>query len=67
MMEWWNDVRMLCAQYLAALEQMESSGPVHAAVRSAGYVSEEEEEEMMSDEGSSVEEEDVDDDECCCC
>jgi len=56
MMEWWNDVRMLCARYLVASEQMERSGPVHAAVRSAGYVSEEEE-EMESDEGSSVEEE----------
>ena len=37
---------------------MERSGPVLAAVRSAGYVSEEEEE--MSDEGSSVEEEEED-------
>lgn len=53
MMEWWNDVRMLCARYLVASEQMERSGPVEAAVRAAGYVSEEEEEE----EGSSVEEE----------
>lgn len=56
MMEWWNDVRMLCARYLVASEQMERSGPVHAAVRSAGYVSEEDE-ELESDEGSSVEEE----------
>ncbi|KAJ7235597.1 hypothetical protein B0H12DRAFT_135864 [Mycena haematopus] len=55
MMEWWNDIRMLCARYLVASEQMERSGPVAAAVRSAGYVSEEEEE---TDEGSSVEEED---------
>ncbi|KAF8623293.1 hypothetical protein AX17_007465 [Amanita inopinata Kibby_2008] len=52
MMEWWNDIRMLCARYLVASEQMERSGPVAAAVRAAGYVSEEEEEE----EGSSVEE-----------
>jgi len=52
-MEWWNDVRMLCARYLVASEQMERSGPVAAVVRAAGYVSEEEEEE----EGSSVEEE----------
>jgi hypothetical protein len=59
MMEWWNDIRMLCARYLVASEQMERSGPVHAAVRSAGYVSEEE--EMESDEGSSVEEEDEED------
>jgi hypothetical protein len=62
MMEWWNDIRMLCARYLVASEQMERSGPVHAAVRSAGYVSEEEEEEM-SDEGSSVEEEEDGDEE----
>lgn len=61
MMEWWNDVRMLCARYLVASEQMERSGPVHAAVRSAGYVSEEEEE--MSEEGSSVEEEEDEEEE----
>ena len=48
--------------YLVASEQMERSGPVHAAVRSAGYVSEEEEEEI-SDEGSSVEEEEDGDEE----
>lgn len=60
MMEWWNDIRMLCARYLVASEQMERSGPVAAAVRSAGYVSEEEDEE---DEGSSVEEEDDEDEE----
>ncbi|KAH8118154.1 hypothetical protein DFH11DRAFT_1503741 [Phellopilus nigrolimitatus] len=54
MMEWWNDIRMLCARYLVASEHMERSGPVEAAVRAAGYVSEEEEEE---EEGSSVEEE----------
>ena len=53
MMEWWNDIRMLCARYLVASEQMERGGPVQAAVRSAGYASEEEEEE---EEGSSVEE-----------
>ncbi|KAJ7202423.1 hypothetical protein GGX14DRAFT_523988 [Mycena pura] len=58
MMEWWNDVRMLCARYLVASEQMERSGPVAAAVRAAGYVSEEDEE--GSDEGSSVEEEEED-------
>ncbi|KAL4062193.1 hypothetical protein J3A83DRAFT_4322666 [Scleroderma citrinum] len=56
MMEWWNDIRMLCARYLVASEQMERGGPVQAAVRSAGYVSEEEEEE----EGSSVEEREAD-------
>lgn len=53
MMEWWNDVRMLCARYLVASEQIERSGPVEAAVRAAGYLSEEDDEE----EGSSVEEE----------
>ncbi|KAG5650317.1 hypothetical protein H0H81_012639 [Sphagnurus paluster] len=60
MMEWWNDVRMLCARYLVASEQMERSGPVAAAVRAVGYASEEEEEEGEEEEGggSSVEEED---------
>lgn len=53
MMEWWNDIRMLCARYLVASESIERSGPVHAAVRAAGYISEDEDEE----EGSSVEEE----------
>ncbi|KAJ7706742.1 hypothetical protein B0H17DRAFT_1034375 [Mycena rosella] len=60
MMEWWNDVRMLCARYLVASEQMERSGPVAAAVRAAGYVSEEEDGET-DDEGSSVEEEEEED------
>ena len=54
MMEWWNDIRMLCARYLVASEQMERSGPIEAAVRSAGYVSEEED---ATEDGSSVEEE----------
>ena len=53
MMEWWNDIRMLCARYLVASEAMERSGPVEAAVRSAGYASEEESDE----DGSSIEEE----------
>ncbi|CAK5277038.1 unnamed protein product [Mycena citricolor] len=57
MMEWWNDIRMLCARYLVASEQMERSGPVAAAVRSAGYISDEED----SEEGSSIDEEDDDD------
>lgn len=61
MMEWWNDIRMLCARYLVASEQIERGGPVQAAVRSAGYVSEEEESE--SEEGSSVEEEEGEDEE----
>lgn len=58
MMEWWNDIRMLCARYLVASDELERSGPVAAAVRSAGYVSDEEGEE---EEGSSVEEEQEDD------
>ncbi|KAG6883820.1 hypothetical protein C0992_007698, partial [Termitomyces sp. T32_za158] len=59
MMEWWNDVRMLCARYLVASEHMERSGPVAAAVRAAGYTSEDDDE---LEEGSSVEEEQEDDD-----
>lgn len=55
MMEWWNDIRMLCARYLVASDSLERSGPVAAAVRAAGYASEEEEE--GEEEGSSVEEE----------
>ncbi|KAG6906791.1 hypothetical protein DXG01_012124 [Tephrocybe rancida] len=54
LMEWWNDIRMLCARYLVASEQMERSGPVEAAVRAVGYQSEDSGEE---EEGSSVEEE----------
>lgn len=58
MMEWWNDIRMLCARYLVASEQMERSGPVAAAVRAVGYVSEDEgDSEEEEEEGSSVEEE----------
>ncbi|KAI6122335.1 hypothetical protein EDD16DRAFT_1571688 [Pisolithus croceorrhizus] len=59
LMEWWNDIRMLCARYLVASEQIDRSGPVEAAVRSAGYVSEEEDEEE-GEEGSSIEEGQVD-------
>jgi len=55
-MEWWNDVRMLCARYLVASDALERSGPVAAAVRAAGYLSEDEEGEE-EEEGSSVEEE----------
>ncbi|KAI6035733.1 hypothetical protein EDC04DRAFT_2897755 [Pisolithus marmoratus] len=62
MMEWWNDIRMLCARYLVASEQIDRGGPVEAAVRSAGYVSEEEDEEE-GEEGSSVEEDEADADE----
>ncbi|KAJ1307930.1 hypothetical protein OPQ81_002006 [Rhizoctonia solani] len=61
MMEWWNDIRMLVARYLVASEQLERTGPVAAAVRSAGYLSEEE--DSGEEEGSSVEEEDDEDDE----
>ncbi|GJJ08624.1 hypothetical protein Clacol_002843 [Clathrus columnatus] len=53
MMEWWNDIRMLVARYLVASEQIERHGPVAAAVRAAGYLSEEEEE--IEEEGSSFE------------
>ena len=56
MMEWWNDIRMLCARYLVASDALERSGPVAAVVRAAGYLSEEEEGEE-EEEGSSVEEE----------
>ena len=55
MMEWWNDVRMLCARYLVASDALERSGPIAAAVRAVGYLSEEEEGD--EEEGSSVEEE----------
>lgn len=48
MMEWWNDIRMLCARYLVASEQIERDGPVAAAVRAAGYLSEGEEEAPSS-------------------
>ncbi|RPD69733.1 hypothetical protein L226DRAFT_539559 [Lentinus tigrinus ALCF2SS1-7] len=63
MMEWWNDIRMLCARYLVASEQMERSGPVAAAVRAAGYTSDDEGVEETEDEGSSVEEEQQQDEE----
>ncbi|KAG9012357.1 hypothetical protein FRB95_009717 [Tulasnella sp. JGI-2019a] len=53
MLEWWNDVRMLVARYLVASDQMERSGPVAAAVRQAGYVSEEEDLSEQED-GSSI-------------
>lgn len=52
MMEWWNDIRMLCARYLVASEAMDRGGPIQAAVRSVGYETEEEE----TEEESSVEE-----------
>ena len=52
MMEWWNDIKMLCSRYLVASEQLERTGPVEAAVKSVGYATEEE-----GEEGSSVNEE----------
>ena len=58
MLEWWNDVRMLVARYLVASDQMERSGPVAAAVRQAGYVSEEE--VSGEEDGSSFEAEEED-------
>jgi hypothetical protein len=58
MMEWWNDVRMLCARYLVASETIKRGGPVQAAVLAAGYPTDDEEEE----EGSSVEEEEEEED-----
>lgn len=59
MLEWWNDIKMLCARYLVASEQVERPGPVHTAVMSVGYAPEEEEEggEEEGSEESSVEEE----------
>lgn len=51
MSEWWNDLRMLVSRYLVASETMDRSGPIAAAVRSAGYQSEDE-----SEGGSSVDE-----------
>jgi len=59
MLEWWNDIRMLVARYLVASEQMERSGPVAAAVRQAGYVSEEEVSDQ--EDGSSFEAEEGED------
>ncbi|PPQ96547.1 hypothetical protein CVT26_006334 [Gymnopilus dilepis] len=55
MLEWWNDVRELCARYLVASEQVDRTGPVEEAVRSVGYLSEEEEE--LEDEEEEEEEE----------
>ncbi|GAA5839337.1 hypothetical protein JCM11251_003954 [Rhodosporidiobolus azoricus] len=58
MLEWWNDCKQLSKVYLTASEPFDRSGPVPAAVRAAGYVTDEEEDEdYTDDEGSSVEEE----------
>ena len=62
MMEWWNDIRMLFARYLVASESIERSGPVAAAVRAVGYVSEDEIDDS-EEEGSSIEEEQDQEDE----
>lgn len=56
MLEWWNDIRMLVARYLVASDQMERSGPVAAAVRQAGYISEDEDDLSEQEDGSSLEE-----------
>ncbi|EIM19868.1 hypothetical protein WALSEDRAFT_61229 [Wallemia mellicola CBS 633.66] len=58
MSEWWNDLRMLVSRYLVASETMDRSGPIAAAVRSAGYISESEEEG-----GSSLEEDEEEEEE----
>ncbi|GAA5882391.1 hypothetical protein JCM1840_006481 [Sporobolomyces johnsonii] len=54
MLEWWNDCKQLSKVYLTASEPFDRSGPVPAAVRAAGYVTDEDEEE---EGGSSIEEE----------
>ncbi|KAG8890770.1 hypothetical protein FRB98_004815 [Tulasnella sp. 332] len=59
MLEWWNDVRMLVARYLVASDQMERSGPVAAAVRQAGYISEDEDLSEQEDGSSMDEPEDI--------
>jgi hypothetical protein len=50
MMEWWNDMRMLCARYLVASEQVERDGPVETAVRAVGYHTDEERDDASSNE-----------------
>jgi hypothetical protein len=55
MMEWWNDVRMLCSRYLVASEAVERQGPVMAAVRAAGYTSEDSESGGGSSEDDELE------------
>jgi len=59
LMEWWNDCKQLSKVYLTSSEAMDRSGPVPAAVRAAGYLSEEEVED--DEEGSSVEEDEEED------
>ncbi|KAF9049180.1 hypothetical protein BJ165DRAFT_1078754 [Panaeolus papilionaceus] len=50
LMEWWNDIRMLCARYLVASDVVDRKGPVEQAVRSVGYTEEEMEEEEEFEE-----------------
>lgn len=59
-MEWWNDMRMLCARYLVASEQVDRTGPVEEAVRSVGYLSGDEE-ELEDEEEEYLDGEDEDD------
>jgi hypothetical protein len=59
MMEWWNDMRMLCARYLVASEQVDRTGPVEEAVRSVGYL-DGDEEELEDEEEEYLEGEDDD-------
>ncbi|GAA5896571.1 hypothetical protein JCM8208_004236 [Rhodotorula glutinis] len=56
MLEWWNDAKQLSKVYLTASEPFDRSGPVPAAVRAAGYISEDEDEYETDEGGSSVEE-----------
>ncbi|KAF8199371.1 hypothetical protein K438DRAFT_2016120 [Mycena galopus ATCC 62051] len=41
MMGWWDEMRTHCARHLVASDQGDRRGPVAAAVRAAGYLSEE--------------------------
>ncbi|KEI41170.1 uncharacterized protein L969DRAFT_92403 [Mixia osmundae IAM 14324] len=63
MMEWWSDLRQLSKVYLTSSEPMDRSGPVPAAVRAAGYLSEDEEEGGSSLEEDEEEEEEEDEEE----
>jgi len=59
MMEWWNDIRMLCARYLIASEMVDRTGPVESAVKAAGY-NEEDYEELEGEEEGNEDESDTD-------
>jgi hypothetical protein len=56
LMEWWNDVRMLCSRYLVASETVDRQGPVMAAVRAAGYASDDDSDHSGSELGGSTDE-----------